>query len=127
METREIILWLLTCGPFVLVATAWITVYGIRRWQAPHPFGLVALGIVSANSILSAGTFLYYHFRPHSFLPPWEDPQILTPGLLFFLSPAGMALAAVAATQGTPKWLVLVMGIASLPLFFVGLMAVASV
>jgi hypothetical protein len=40
-----------------------------------------------------------YQQRPSpTFLPPWEEPQILTLGLLFLLAPIGMILGVVANT-----------------------------
>ena len=79
---------------------------------------LLALGIVSANTVFAAGTFLYYQFRPsHTFPSTFgEDPQILTLGFLFLLAPIGMILGIVAGVHGAPKWLICIMKIASVPL-----------
>lgn len=82
----------------------------------------MALGIVTANAALGAGTFLYYDFEP-SPQPPWQNLQILTLGLLFFLAPIGMIVGFVAAARGTPKWLICIVEIASVPLLVVGVMA----
>ena len=112
--------YLLTCGPFVLALAAWTKLYWARQW--PRPIALVALGIVSANAALAAGTFLYYDFSP-SPLPPWQNPQILTLGLLFLLAPIGMIVGFVAAIRGAPKWLICIVEIASVPLLVVGVMA----
>ena len=100
--------------------------YLARQRQSPHPLALVALGIVSANGALAAGTFLYYELRPPSHLPPWQDTEILQLGLLFLLAPVGMILGVVAGIQGAPKWLICIVEIASVPLFVVGLMAGAE-
>lgn len=119
--TVRLIQYLLTCGPFLLVLAAWTRLYRARQW--PKPIALIALGIVSANAALAAGTFLYYEFRPPSHLPPWEDPEILNLALLSLLSPIGMIVGFVAAVRGAPKWLICIVEIASLPLLVVGVMA----
>ena len=120
---------MLTCGPFVLTLAAWMRLYVARKRESPHPLALalVALGIVSANGALAAGTFLYYELRPPSHLPPWQDPEILHLGLLFLLAPVGMVLGVVAGIHGAPKWLICVVEIASVPLFVVGVMAGVAV
>jgi len=128
--TGRIVLYVLTCGPFVLTLAAWMKLYFTRQRQSPHPLALamVALGIVSANGALAAGTFLYYELRPPShFLPPWQDPEILQLGLLFLLAPIGMILGVVAGIDGAPTWLICIVEIASVPLLVVGLMAGAAV
>jgi hypothetical protein len=90
---------MLTCGPFVLTLSAWTKL-----------------------------TFLYYQFRPSpSWLPPWQDPQILTLSLLCLLAPIGMILGVVAGVSGAPKWLICIVEIASVPLLVVGLMPGAAV
>jgi len=116
----RLIPYLLTCGPFALALAAWTRLYWAR--QLPRPIALIALGTVSANAALAAGTFLYYDFRP-SPLPPWQNPQILTLGLLFLLAPIGMIIGFVAAVRGAPKWLTCIVEIASVPLLVVGVMA----
>jgi len=127
--TGRIVLYMLTCGPFVLTLAAWMKLYLARQRQSPHPLALalVALGIVSANGALAAGTFLYYELRPPAHLPPWQDPEILQLGLLFLLAPVGMILGLVAGIHGAPKWLICIVEIASLPLFVVGFMAGVAV
>jgi hypothetical protein len=122
------VLYMLTCGPLVLTLAAWLKLYWARRRQRPHALGLLALGIVSANAALAAGTFLYYELKPSShFIPPWEDREILQLGLLFLLAPIGMILGAVAGAHGAPKWLIGIVEIASVPLLVVGLMAGSAV
>jgi hypothetical protein len=80
--TQRLIPLLFTCGPFVLTLAAWTKLCWARQW--PRPIALMALGMISANAALAAGTFLYYQFRPStSWLPPWQDPQILRRALLF--------------------------------------------
>jgi hypothetical protein len=102
--------------------------YCARRRQWPNTIALVALGIVSANAALAAGTFLYYQFRPsRTWLPPWQDPQILTLAMLFLLAPIGMIFGIVAVARGAPKWLICIVEIASVPLLVVGFMASALV
>ncbi len=124
MTRSLLILTLLICGPSVLTLAAWLKVYGARRQQMPDAFALLALGIVSANAIAAAVTFLYYGTRPPShFLPPWQDREIAQLGLLGLFSPVGMILGAVAGVHGAPKWLVGVIELASLPLLVVGVMA----
>jgi len=118
--TVRLIPYLLTCGPFVLALAAWTKLSWARKW--PGPIALIALGIVSANAALATGAFLYYEFRP-SPLPPWQNPQILTLGLLWLLAPVGMIAGFVAAVRGAPKWLICIVEIASVPLLVVGLMA----
>lgn len=121
-------LYLLTCGPLVLILIAWVKLYWERHRQPPHGLALVALGMASANAALAATTFLYYESRPPShFLPPWQDPEILQLGLLFLLAPIGMILGVVAGVRGGPKWLTVVVEIASVPLLIVGFMAGVTV
>jgi|SRR5580700_2346123 hypothetical protein len=126
--TGKLVLYMLTCGPLVLTLAAWTKLYRGRQRQWPDAFALLALSIVSANTVFAAGTFLYYQFKPTpTFLPPWKDPQILTLGLLFLLAPIGMILGIVAGVHGAPKWLICTMEIASLPLLVVGIMAGSAV
>jgi hypothetical protein len=80
--TQRLIPLLFTRGPFVLTLAAWTKLCWARQW--PGPIALMALGMISANAALAAGTFLYYQFRPStSWLPPWQDPQILRRALSF--------------------------------------------
>jgi hypothetical protein len=126
--TGQLILYVLTCGPLALTLAAWIRLCWTRQRKWPNAFALLALSVVSANTVLAAGTLLYYQFRSSdAFLPPWHDPQILTLGLLFLLAPIGMILGIVAAVQGAPKWLICIVETASVPLFVVGLMAGSAV
>jgi len=125
--TGRVVLYMLACGPFLLTQCAWAKLYWVRQRQWPDAVALVALGMVSANAALAAGTFLYYQYRPSSWLPPWQDPQILTLGLLFLLAPVGMILGVIAGVRGAPKWLICIVEIASVPLLVLGLMAGAAV
>lgn len=123
----RVTLYMLTCGPLVLTLIAWAKVYWKRQRQPLHALALVALGMASANATLAATTFLYYESRPPSQLPPWQDPEILQLGLLFLLAPIGMILGVVAGVCGAPKWLIVVVEIASVPLLVVGFMAGVTV
>jgi hypothetical protein len=126
--TGRAIPYILTCCPLLLILAAWMKLYWGRQRQWPNALALLALGIVSANAALAATTFLYYELKPPShFLPPWQDPQILTLGLLFLLAPIGMILGIVAGVHGAPKWLICIMEIASVPLLVVGIMAGSAV
>ena len=118
---------LLISTPLAVMLAAWVIVYRRREIKSVRLLGLVALGLATANALFAAGTFLYYDLRPHGFLPPWEDPKILNLGLLFFLTPVAMVLGVVAAVRGTPKWLMGLVELASVPLLLVGFAAVVSV
>ena len=122
------IAYLLTCGPIIVTVPAWVKLYRARLQQWPRALTLTTLGIVTANSGLAAGTYLYFESRPRfGFLPPWQDPEILQLGMLFLFAPVGMILGAVAGARGAPKWLVWIVEIASLPLLVVGFFAAAAV
>ena len=115
---------MLTCGPLVLTLAAWLRVYWTRRQERPHAFGVLALGVASANAALAAGTFLYHELRPPShFVPPWQDPETLQLAMLSLFAPVAMILGVVAVIVGAPKWLIGIVEIASFPLFVVGIMA----
>jgi hypothetical protein len=47
--------------------------------------------------------------------------------MLFFLAPVGMIVGLVAAAYGAPKWLIIPLEIASLPLLVVGFLEGVSV
>jgi len=123
--TGRLTLYVLTCGPFVLTLGTWMKIYLYRKKRASCGLATIALVTATANAAFAAGTFLYYELvKPsHSFLPPWEDPEILQLGMLFFFAPASMILGLISLRYGSPKWLVFVVEIASLPLFGIGLMA----
>jgi hypothetical protein len=124
----QLTLYTLTCGPLVLTLIAWVKLYWERQREPSHALALLALGMTSANAALAAATFLYYQLRTAShFLPPWQDPEILQLALLFLLAPIGMVLGVVAGIRGAPKWLIVVVETASVPLLMVGLMAGISV
>ena len=97
----RLVLYMLTCGPLLLTIVAWLRLYVGRRW--PSALALLALGIVSANAVLAAGTFLYYELRSLSHLPPWEGPEILLLGLLILLAPIGMVLGGSLACVDRPS------------------------
>jgi hypothetical protein len=122
-------LCLLTCAPLALTLAAWGKVYWSRRRQWPQRLALVALCVVSANAAFAASSYLYYHLRlPSSSLPPWKDPETLNFGLLFLLAPIGMIIGVIAAARGgTPKWLICILELASLPLLVIGFFACLAV
>jgi hypothetical protein len=120
----RLIPYLLTCGPFILTLAAWIKTCRIR--PLADPLTWAALVIVTANAVLAAGTYVWYEFRP-THLPPWKDPAVLQLALLFFTVPIGMVVGLVAVVRGAPKWLIILLEIASLPLLVVGLLEGISV
>jgi len=122
--TERVIPFLLTCGPFVLTLAAWTKLYWAPQRHWPPSIALAALGVVSTNAALAAGTFLYYEFRPSPWLPPWQDRTLC---LLFPLAPIGMIVGLVAAVGGAPKWLICIVEIASVLLLMVGFLAVHAV
>jgi hypothetical protein len=121
--TQQLILYVLTCGPFALTLSGWIKLYRTRQW--PRPVALAALGTASATAAYAAGTCLYYTFRPPpASLPPWQDPQILNYALLFFLASIAIILGLISAgKRAAPGWLILVVELASVPLLLLGMMA----
>ena len=116
---------LLTFVPLVLTSFAWLKLYLADQW--PRRAALVGLGIVTANATFASVEYLYFVLRPYRFVPGWEDPQVLSIGLLFFLAPIGMVSGFVAAGRGTPAWLICIMEAASVPLFLMGVMAGSAV
>jgi hypothetical protein len=118
---------LLIFGPFILVLGAWIKIYWGPRQQRPRAISLVALGVTSANALLAVGEFLRLWLRPHSNLPPWQDPQILSLAMLILLAPIGVIVALLAIPRGAPRWLVGVVAIASALLVAVGFLASGEV
>ena len=98
-----------------------------RRGGTLRPIGFISLGVATANALLAAGTFAYYELRPRGFIPPWQDREVLNLALLFLLAPVAMVLGLVAGVRGTPKWLVGVVELASVPLLVVGFFAVRAV
>lgn len=121
-----LIAWVFPPLPFVLTLGAWTKVFLARHHQSQRPIALVALGITTANAALAYGLFAYYRFKPSPPLPPWQDPSIMDFGLFFFLAPIGMIVGLVAAARGAPKWLVVVVEIASVPLLLAGIGAVMA-
>ena len=121
-------LGILTCGPLVLILGAWVKLILARQRKWPGVIGLIALCIVSANAVFSAFSFLYYHFRPPlPSLPPWQDPDILNRGSLFVFAPIGMVAGFLAVNRDAPKWLSLIVEIASIPMLVAGFLAAISV
>jgi hypothetical protein len=119
---------LLTCGPLLLALAAWSKLFRDRQRARLATSALVALGLMSANSLLSASLYLYQRFRPTApSVPPWEDPFVLGFGMFFFLGPAAMVVGGIAAAKGAPAWLVFIVEVASLPLFALGFLASLAV
>ena len=116
---------LLSCGPLVLTLAAWAKLYLSR--PRPRTIALVALGVVTANATLAAVEFARFELRPHRFIPGWEDPQVLSIAMLMLFAPIGMFLGLLSAGRGTPKWLTLIVEIASIPLVIMGFFAVMAV
>lgn len=123
----RIVPWLFISAPLAVMLIAWAILYRRREIERVRLIGLVALGLATANALFGAGIFAYYELRPRGFLPPWQDPEILNLGLLFFLVPAAMALGVVAAVRGAPKWLMGLVELSSVPLLLVGFAAVVAV
>jgi hypothetical protein len=111
--------------PFLFTLAAWIKLYRSRERQWPRQTALDALGIVTGNAVLAAGTFLYCSFQPSPGLLPWQD-SLQTPQAPFFglLAYAGMIFGFIAAVRGAPRWLVWIVEGASVPLLIVGILAV---
>jgi hypothetical protein len=128
VAAQLLIAYFFTCGPLVLVLGAWAILWRGKQW--PRSIALLALSIVTANALLAAWNFLYYQFRSVAqHPPPWQDPENLNFGVLFLLAPVGIILGLVAAAKGapTPKWLMVVLLVASLPLLLVSFLAAVSV
>jgi hypothetical protein len=123
----QIVPWLFNCAHFAVMLVAWGVLYRRREVKTVPLIGGVALGLATANALFGAATFTYYELQPHVFRAPWQDPEILNLGLLFFLAPAAMVLGVVAAVRGAPKWLMGLVELASVPLLLVGISAVVAV
>jgi hypothetical protein len=83
----RLIPYVFSCELLAITIAAWARLY--QRRQGPqHALGLVAFGMVTANAVFVAATFLFYQFRPPSHLPPWQEPEILSLGFLFLLASA---------------------------------------
>jgi hypothetical protein len=121
------LLYILTCGPFVIALVGWVKLYYSPKNQR-HALPLLALSIASANAALACGTFLYYEFRPPAhLLPPWQDPEILHLALLVLLAPIAMIFGIIAGVRDAPKWVVGIVEIVSLLLFILGIIAGSAV
>lgn len=123
----QIVPWLFNCAPLAIMLVGWAILYQRREVRTIRVIGLVALGLATANALFAAATFTYYELQPRGFLPPWQDPEILNLGLLFFLAPAAMVLGVIGAVRGVPKWLMGLVEVASVPLLLVGVSAVVAV
>lgn len=117
-------LYLLTFGPLVLTIAAWIRIVIAREFDRVKASGLLALGVTTANALISSGIVLYHAIHPTpANVPPWQDSQVLDLALLFLSAPVGMGLGVFAGIRGSAEWLVAVVAIASLPLLAVGILA----
>ena len=124
--SRHWTLGLLTYGPFALALIAWAGQILLWRRQKPGWMTLLALGLFGASASLAAWTFFSYDFRLSSNQAPWRDPEILNFGLLFFPVLVEMILAFGAILRGAPKSMMAMVGIGSLPLLFLSVMAVGA-
>jgi hypothetical protein len=111
-------------APLIITLLVWLRIIQSRQW--PNTIGVVSLAIATANSIFAVWNFLSYHSKTYS-APPWKDPEILNFGLLFLAAPVAMIASCFAAARGTPKWVIVSIWIASVPLLLIGFLAAASV
>jgi hypothetical protein len=126
--TIAITFGILTCGPLAITLYGWTRLRSAETRQAFGAISYWALGVSTFNSIFAAFTFIYYRLKPPaSPLPPWHDPLTLNLALLFLLAPVAIILGIVAAVKAQPGWLIYVVEIASVPLFWIGLLACSSV
>jgi hypothetical protein len=114
----RIVPWLLMFTPLAVLLVAWVIVYRRRQVKTLRLVGVVALGLATANALFGASTFAYYAIRAR--------PEASALGLLFLSTPFPMVLGVVAAVRGTPKWLMGLVELASVPLLVVGLLVAAS-
>lgn len=120
-------LYLLTFGPLALTLYAWTRFLSARERQRVRTSALVALGLATANALMSSGIVLYYAIHPTPpTVPPWEDPLVLDFALLLLLALVGALLGLLALIRGSAKWLVAVVEVASAALVFLGIMAAGS-
>jgi hypothetical protein len=112
---------LITCAPLLAVVLAWAKIYRIRYVELPRLSSMMALAIVTLLAALSAGTFVYFAFKP-SPLPPWQSPEVANFGLLLLFSPIGIVfgLLLFGRWAQAPRWLCWTIEILSVWLFFVG-------
>jgi hypothetical protein len=113
-----IVLLLVIYAPLAIMLLAWVVLCLRRQFKALQPVGLAALGLATANALFGAGIVAFDDLL----LPPWRDPKIL-----FFAVPLAMLLGVVAALEGAPKWLMVLVELASLPLLVLGFYAVEAV
>jgi hypothetical protein len=88
---------------------------------------LIALVLFSGCAVAAVCNFLYFSWRASSNLPPWQDSEILNFGVLFLPVLVAMLFALGAVLRGAPKWPMALIGIGSLPLLFLSVMAVGAV
>ena len=118
---------LFTCGPLVLALAAWVKLFRTRQRGWPRPIAMAALSTVSANALFAACVYLYYSFRPSPALPPWEDTETLDLAMLFLLAPIGIVISLTAAARGSQRWLIGILGVASMLLLLVGALECSAV
>ena len=114
------------CSPALLILLAWVQVARMRHSTWRSSWSFASLGLGTANVAWAAYTFLRYNFQTYS-LPPWKDPETLNLALLGLLAPFSIIVSLIALAHGAPKPLVLLLVLASLPLFLIGFLESASV
>jgi hypothetical protein len=123
--TEWIVPALLTCVPFLLTIYAWMRICKTR--PLPGSIGLAALVIATVNTTIAVAAFLILKFESLPYPPPWKDTGTLTLALLILLAPIGMGFGLLAGVGGSPKWLVVTVEIAQVPLAIVGFFACLAV
>jgi len=113
-----IVLLLVICAPLAIMLVAWVVLYLRRQFKALRPVGIAALGLASANALFGAGV-VAYGVLPSPLLP---DPKIL-----FFAVPLAMLLGVVATLDGAPKWPMVLVELASVPLLVLSFYAIEAV
>ena len=121
-------LYLLTFGPLLIIVFGWFRVAVQREHGWPRASAFIALSVATANALISSGVVLYYAIHPvPPHVPPWEDGQILYLSLQLLSAPVAMLIGLGALIRGAPKWLVVVVEIASIPMCVIGFLASCAV
>jgi hypothetical protein len=109
--------------PLIVTIAGWIRAY--RKDSEPlHPFALTLLIGVTGVAAFAAASFVYFDFNPVH-LPPWQSPEVRLFAWIFILGLASMALSFL-ALGNKPKWLFWILGIASLWMTVLGLLAASA-